>query len=194
MRPHFDRIVPYYLYLVPGLEFEEESLDYYERFFGVKITRLPHVSVYRLLNNLVFQAPENCAVVEQADLPEPSYEDIRIAMTKKFGLSEDTFVADGVRAADSPMRRVAIMKHGPISWRQKKYHPVWDWLKADLVDCFRREGVKLPIDYKLWGRTFDGIDLRFLVPLKRHFPRDYRRVLEFFPLAELEVFRWERAQ
>jgi hypothetical protein len=29
------------------------------------------------------------------------------------------------------------------------------------------------------------------VPLKKHFPRDYQRVLEWFPLAEAEVMRFE---
>ena len=46
IRPHFERVIPYYLYLVPGLEFVEESLAFYERFFGAKIARLPHSRLY----------------------------------------------------------------------------------------------------------------------------------------------------
>jgi hypothetical protein len=46
----------------------------------------------------------------------------------------------------------------------------------------------------MFGRSFDGLDLRFLVPLKKHRPKDYAKVLEWFPLADLEVFRWERSQ
>lgn len=191
LRPHFDRVIPYYLYMVPGLEFEEESLDYYERFFGERIVRLPHTSIYRQLKNLTFQAPQNCIVIEQAQLPAVDYNDIREAMIELFDLQDDALVADGVRAADSPMRRIAIHTHGTISWNLRKYHPIWDMRKADLEAMFRAERVKLPVDYKVWGRTFDGIDLRFLVPLKRHFPRDYQRVLEYFPLADAEVFRWE---
>lgn len=193
IRPHFDRVAPYYLYLVPGLEFVEEALAYYERFFETKIARLPHPSLYRMLNNFVFQPPERCAVIEQAKLPNFSYLTIRKAMCRDLGLPPDTLVADGVRAADSPMRRLSMMTHGTIKPKQGKYHPVWDWKKADLVESFRRHGVKLPVDYRLFGRTFDGIDLRFLVPLKKHRPSDYRRVLDWFPLADLEVFRWERA-
>lgn len=91
------------------------------------------------------------------------------------------------------MRRIAISRYGTISGDQKKYHPIWDWKKADLIDCFKKHKVKLPIDYKLFGRSFDGIDLRFLLPLKQNMPNDYNKILEWFPLAELEVFRWERA-
>ena len=193
IRDSFERVHPYYLYLIPGLEFVEESLAHYERFFGEKIVRLPHPSLHRWLTNFVFQPPERCLVIEQAGLQSHEYRDIQAAMCQMRKLPDDCLVADGVRAADSPMRRVSINTHGPISWNQKKYHPVWDWKKSDLIDAFRKSGVKLPEDYKLFGRTFDGLDLRFLVPLKKHRPADYRRVLEWFPLADLEVFRWECA-
>lgn len=193
IRDSFEAVHPYYLYLVPGLEFVEESLAYYEQYFGVKIARLPHPSLHRWLNNYTFQPPERCLVIDQAGLPNHEYIHVHAAMCDLRNLPENMLVADGVRAADSPMRRVAIKTHGPITWSQKKYHPVWDWKKADLIDCFERHNVRLPIDYKLFGRTFDGLDLRFILPLKKHRPADYKRVLEWFPLAELEVFRWENA-
>ena len=193
IRDSFDRVVPYYLYLVPGLEFVDESLAYYEQFFGERIIRLPHPSLHRWLNNFVFQPPDRCLVVEQAGLPNHSYKDIREAVLSVAGGQDDMLVADGVRAADSPMRRISINTHGSISWNQSKYHPVWDWKKADLIECFTKHNVKLPEDYRLFGRTFDGLDLRFLLPLKKHRPADYRRILEWFPMADLEVFRWECA-
>ena len=130
IREHFDAVHPYYLYLIPGLEFVEESLDYYERFFGTRIYRLPHPSLHRWLNNFVFQPPERCAVIEQADLPEFDYTDSVRAIIEDQGLQHGMLAADGVRAADSPMRRIAIKTHGPITAKQQKYHPVWDWKKA----------------------------------------------------------------
>lgn len=193
IRDHFDEVIPYYLYLIPDLEFVEESLAYYEKFFGAKIIRLPHPSLHRWLNNFIFQAPQNCLCIEQAKLPNFDYVHIQKAIAKSRNLQKDILVADGVRAADSPMRRVAISIHGSISYNQLKYHPIWDWKKKDLIDCFNKHNVKLPIDYKIFGRSFDGLDLRFLMPLKRHLPNDYKKILEWFPLAELEVFRYERS-
>lgn len=188
IREHFDEIVPYYLYLVPDLEFVNESIDYYERYFGTKIVQLPHPSVHRMLNNFVFQPPQNCKVIEQAGLPDFDYLDIQAVMCERYNLPKKTLVADGVRAADSPMRRVAINTHGSISYKQLKYHPIWDWKKADLVECFKKHNVKLAVDYKIFGRSFDGIDLRFLYLIREHFPRDYQKILNLYPLADLEVF------
>ncbi|EEJ5117671.1 phosphoadenosine phosphosulfate reductase family protein [Salmonella enterica] len=193
IREHFEEVIPYYLYLVPGLEFVEESIDYYEKFFGQKIIQLPHPSLHRWLNNYIFQPPERCAVIEQAGLPSFDYTDVQKILVKQRGLQKNLLVADGVRAADSPMRRIAISSHGTISYNQLRYHPIWDWKSADLVACFRRHNVNLSIDYKLFGRSFDGLDLRFLLPLKKHRPRDYQKILEWFPLADLEIFRWEKA-
>jgi hypothetical protein len=195
IRDTFDEVIPIYRYLVPDLEFVEESLVYYERFFGVRIRRFPHPSFYRLLRNLVFQAPENCSAVEDRDrrLRGYDYADSNVQVCRDAGLPEDTYCASGVRAADSPMRRLHFQKHGPITEKKCAYYPVWDLTKSGILHLMERARVRVPRDYAIFGRSFDGLDYRFLAPIKRHFPRDYARILEWFPLAEAELFRFERA-
>lgn len=51
----FKRIIPIYLYLVPGLNFEEDDLKYFEDVFQTHIMQLPHPSLYRMMFNNVFQ-------------------------------------------------------------------------------------------------------------------------------------------
>lgn len=48
---------PFFMYHCPGLEFIEASLDYYERFFGTHIIRLPHHLLYKSLNDFLYQPP-----------------------------------------------------------------------------------------------------------------------------------------
>jgi hypothetical protein len=191
IRDHFDEVVPYYLYLVPGLEFVDESLDYYERhLFGRRIIRLPHPSLIRMLNGFVFQPPERCKVIEELDLYEHDYEDIAESIREAEGLPPETMTATGVRAADSPIRYSHFKKRGAINRNKLTFAPVFDWNKERLFGAIQRSGVKLPVDYRLFGRTFDGIDLRFLYPIKQHFPRDYQRILDWFPMADMELFRY----
>ena len=195
IRDSFDEVVPYHLFLVPGLEFVEESLAYYEKIIGRRIWNMPHQSLYKWLNNFVFQTPARAGVIEAAQLPTFDYNDIVSLVAKFEGLPEKSvMVATGVRAADSPMRRVSIMTHGAISRTQRRYMPIWDWSKDRLISEITRSGIKLPLDYDLFGRSFDGIDLRFLLPLKRERPADYAKVLEWFPLAELEIWRYEKTR
>lgn len=191
MRRYFSKIIPYYCYTVPGLEFVEESLNYYEDFFGTHIYRLPHRSLPRMLNAMVFQPPEHVTKIEKAEFTGDEYDDFMIGeLIRQAGkLPSAAYVGTGVRMADSPMRRIGIKTHGAINHNQKKFYPVYDWKKADLLREFEASGVKLPVDYRLFGRTFDGLDYRFLKPIKENFPRDYEKIITWFPLAELELYR-----
>lgn len=185
-------IIPYHLFLVPGLEFVEESLAYYEKAFGTKIWNLPHPSFYSWLNCYVFQTPAHAAVIAAARLPAFTFADIRKLVREASGAPEGVFTASGVRAVDSPMRMAGVKRHGPINRSARTYMPVHDWNAARLREELVKGGIKLPVDYILFGRSFDGLDLRFLLPLKKHRPRDYAKVLEWFPLAEIEIWRYER--
>ena len=189
IRDHFPKIVPYYMYLVPGLEFVEESLRYYEQIIGTKILRIPHPSLYRWLNCQVFTAPWQASVIEGAGLPDFEYFDIQEAMRQDFGLGPHSYVATGVRAADSPIRRMSMMRHGTISHKTKQFYPVWDWRIARVWDAIKASKIALPVDYAMFGRSFDGLDYRFLAPIKERFPDDYARICEWFPLAEAELKR-----
>ncbi|WP_205669991.1 hypothetical protein [Amycolatopsis sp. CFH S0078] len=182
---------PFHLYLVPGLEFVDESLAFYERYFGVTIPQLPHPSLFRWLNNLTFQVPERRLIIEAAQLPEPDYVDIsRMLCEQYYALDpESTWTADGIRAADSPNRRTAMKGHGPKREHVMKVSPVWDWRIRHVRAALAEHDCPLPIDYEWFNRTFDGLDLRFLKPIKDNRPRDYDRILEWFPLADMELFR-----
>lgn len=192
MRDHFDEVVPIHFILVPGLSFVDESLDYYERFFGTKIYRLPHPTFYEWLRTSAFQTPSRIGQIAAFDLPPnfdfPAAHDL---VRDEAGLGNNVPCANGIRAADSPMRRVSLMTHGPISYNTRQWSPIWEWNKANLLDALDASGCKLPVDYRVWGRTFDGLDYRFLKPMKEQFPDDYRKVLEWFPLAELSIWRVE---
>ncbi len=103
VRDYFPHVIPYHMYTVPGMRLVEESLQYYEEYFGCHIIRVPHPSTYRMLGNLVFQPPEHCAVIEAANIWQFTPEDLRDALVEQLGLNPDTtFTAVGVRAADSP--------------------------------------------------------------------------------------------
>lgn len=193
-RPHFRRIVPFHMYLVPGLKFVERSLRYYEEFFGTPIIRVPHPSLYRMLNQFVFQAPQNCAVIEAANLADFEYHEIYTQIRAREGLSNTAYAASGVRAVDSPYRLVAIKRYGPINHKKRHFYPIWDWRKPRLLDELRRAKIMLPPDYRVFGRSFDGVDYRFLDPIRRTWPDDYARILQFFPLAEVEIKRREYAR
>jgi hypothetical protein len=137
----------------------------------------------------MYQPPGRCRIIEAARITVPSYATVNAMIREHFQLPADTWVCDGVRAADSPARRAAIVRHGPVSDRRRTQKVVWDWRKQHVMDAIRGAGVELPPEYAWFGRSFDGLDRRFLGPIQQRAPGDYARLLEWFPLAALELRR-----
>ncbi len=191
----FHEIVPYHLNLIPGLRWIEDDLEYYEQWFGTKIIRLPHISFYRQIGELVFQPPHRESIIRELgfdQLTRLTYRDVQEWLCDDLGWDAKTaWTASGVRAADSPQRRIHIVKDKARSHKHRQFYPAFDMLIGDVRAIIERYGVRLPRDYEVFGRSFDGLDYRFVGPLKKHMPEEYERIKFWFPLVEAEILRHE---
>lgn len=189
MREYGIEIIPVYFWLVPDLEFVNDELGYFEEFFGTHIYRYPSPSFFRLINGCVDQPPERLRFIEAASLPTPDYQQTWEVVLDELGLDPKTWKADGVRAADSLNRRASFVKHGVMKESNRKVSPVADWLKGEVMEALDGAGVKLPIDYELFGRSFDGTDYRFTEPMRKHLPDDFQRLCDWFPFLVTDIIR-----
>jgi hypothetical protein len=189
------KVVPFYFYLVPDLEFIQESLAYYEKFFGTKIVRIPSPALYDMIASGTYMPLHRRDVVENLGLLSYTRDQVRDWLAEDYGLRPSEWCAQGVRECDNLARRAAInMLKGGLNQRRRQFYPVWDWSNRRLEDELLKSAVKLPIDYAMFGRSFDGLDFRYLGPIKKHFPKDFARILEWFPLAETELHRQKSIQ
>jgi hypothetical protein len=199
MRDHVD-LKPVYYYCVPDLPMIEESLDYYERklFGGQRIARYPNQLLYDWLENGTYQSYDNLRIWQASKIENPHedldrwYNGVRTGVIEATGIDERALIGVGVKARDSPMRWMSFQKHGSIRINRGSWYPIWNYSQDMLLETIRKSDVKLPVDYHLFGRSFDGLDIRYLLPLKKHRPEDYRKIIEWFPLAEAEVFYYEK--
>ncbi len=193
MREVFDTgIIPLYRYIVPGLSFIEESIDYFERYFKTRIIQLPHPATYRMFNNGVFQYPWNMAVIQACGFLEPTYQQVNEAACEIVGADYKKAVnAVGVRASDSAIRTVAVRRHGVIIRSKQTFYPIWDWTMDDIVEAIQKHKVKLPVDYRMFGRSFDGLYWRYVIPIKQHYPKDYDLLCRYFPQLDAEIARYQ---
>lgn len=189
MLEHGIQAVPYHMYLVPGLSFVDDSIWELERKFQTKIYQIPHPSLFRMLDKLVFQTPDRIDLVNELDPKVPTFEEIQDYIRQESGAPKGSLVGNGVRACDSPLRRISFQQHGHVRLKRETFFPVWNFRKADVMGLLDKHDVRLPEEYAWFGRSFDGIDARFLGPIKKHRPSDYQKILEWFPLAELELYR-----
>jgi len=191
IKDHFKKIIPYHLYLIPGLSFVEEHLSYCEEMMHTKIIRVPAIGLYRMLKNYVFQPPGRLDTIDSFRLITYTHQDVHDLICDDQQISKKTYTAIGIRAPDSQNRRMSIEKHGTINHNLLKYYPVADWNKERLISEIKQSGWKLSVEYKLFGRSFDGLDLRFLFPIRDQYPDDYQKILDWFPFAEFEIKRYE---
>lgn len=186
----FERIVPFYGYLVPGLRFIDESIAYYEDVFQTKIHKYPSPSFYRMLKSGSMMPLWNARFMREIDLNTNwDYDDLAEMICEDLELDEDTYVATGIRAIDNMTRLASMKKNGPVSTNLLKFHPIWDWNKNMLMTRIHRAEINLPADYLAFGRSYDGLDRRFIGPIKSLWPDDYRRIKEFFPLIDTVLWR-----
>lgn len=185
------KVIPFYMYRVPGLAYTQRIIDYYQDYFKTEILQIPNPDLYHMLMRLAYQPPQNCAVIEAAELPSDiGYDTIMDATREWLGLPYNFFVATGSRAVDNIERGMSVRKHGPINWSRQIFWPVWDLRKDDLIALFHKHHVRLTVEYKWYGHSLGGMDYRYLQAIHDNVPDDWQRVLDYFPLAWLELARY----
>ena len=190
MRRYFKQIVPIYHYLHPDLNFINKSLAYYEDVFETKIIRVPNQMLYKHLNSGLFQTQKTWKHILKMGIPNFDNDDVKGYVKDDLGLDAGVLTGIGVRSADSLNRWRTINKYGAVNENRQTFYPVYDWDIEKLVSEIKQANIKLPIDYKIWGKSFDGLDYRFIKPLKDHFPDDYEKLKEYFPLIDVEILRY----
>jgi hypothetical protein len=106
--------------------------------------------------------------------------------------SREIMAAIGIRASDNLLRRTVLISRGAIIRNQQVFYPIWDWNKDRLLNEINKNNIKLPDDYLLFGRSFDGFHYGYLKVIKDQRPDDWKKILEWMPLAEAELWLYER--
>lgn len=186
-------LIPYFCYTIPHLSYDDQMLEYYERELGAHIIRLPHPYLREHLHAGSWQPLENWRVLYWSGLPRYEYADIEDTLAKQFGLGDNYLCVVGFKAADNLMRLRLIRQMGPIGLKRRRYYyAIWDMKTADVKRCIQEHGLKLSRSYLYFGITGDILEYWKIAYLRDHLPEDYQRLLDLFPLADLELFRYEK--
>ena len=177
---HFKRVVPFFMYYIPGLSFQERLLKWYEDKYGIEIVRLPH---FELSNLMRYGTLRN----EDLSVPIISINDIYAWMRNKTGIN---WIAAGERSGDSVIRGAMIKHSGSIDWNRGRFYPVAWWKQQEILDYIKIKKLYRGADSRTFGTSFEGVNTRSFVDLKEHFPSDYERAVTLFPLAEGAVVRF----
>lgn len=179
---YFKRVVPFFMYLVPGLEFQEKMLRWYENKYKTEIIRIPHFEVSEFLKYGSFTLYDhNVDVVGITD----TYEYIR----QKTGIH---WIAAGERCADSIVRNAMIKQSGSIDYKRGRFYPIAYWKKNDVMQYIKLRRLYLSPEQKKLGFSFRSLSGNELAVIKEHYPDDYKKILRVYPFAGAAVERFEK--
>lgn len=178
---HFKRVQPFFMYYVPGLRMQEETIRRYEKRYGVDVIRIPHFEVSNFMRYGTFRDPDPyVGIVSVKDV----YDYLRIK-------TDIYWIACGERIADSVVRRAMIKRSGSIDKERGRFYPLAYWTKSDVVNYIQHYNLKLGKDYNKLGYSFRSLNANDLTFLNEEYPDDLQRVLRLYPLAMAGIKREE---
>lgn len=184
------KYIPFYFFHIPNLEFVNDQIDLYSNIFDIEIIQMPHPMLYDNLRHQDFMDKQTADYIAGFDIPKMTFDSMINAYLKENG-SPKLFDIVGMRAAESFNRRKFFERVGGIDELKNKIYPIWNWKKADVLQLLANNKVPLSADYKIWNRSFDGLKYQFLFGVKKHYPKDFIKIKEYFPLIDLELKRYE---
>jgi phosphoadenosine phosphosulfate reductase len=179
---YFKAVQPYFMYIVPDLEFQERTLRYYEQKYKTEIIRMPHFMLSEFLRYGSFRAFDpSVQIVKTVE----AYNWLRV----ETGIY---WIAAGERIADSIVRRAMIKESGTIDERRGRIYPVAKFTKAEILAYNERNKLPLSAENKALGFSFRSLMPLYMLAIKRTFPQDFEKIKRFFPLIEASVRQGER--
>ena len=175
-----------YFEFLPGLPMVENYLKYIEDKFGEPVIKFQSILFYQFMINGLLQKPG-----VRWELWEDAME-LGFAVPKQeaankwiMELFPEHMLSIGIRVSDGIFRAKKLRERGPVEWGKNEWYPVADCYRSDIVRIIESAGVKLPVDYRLFGRSFESVRHWTAGPIRKHCPKTWAVIEEHFPMARL---------
>lgn len=179
------RVVPFFMYYVPGLSYQDRYLDHVASRYRLDILRVPHWHLSTLFRRGTFRFPNAYSQC----LPRVRINDIEAALRAQTHLR---WVCTGQKCDDSLQRRGMISSCRGRNLKTLRAYPVGYWSDAQIWGYIRERDLFLPSDYAVNGGRSIGSALRSgrdLALIHQRYPSDYAKIIEWFPFLAARAIR-----
>lgn len=177
---YFKKVVPFFMYLVPDLEFQEKTLKWYENKYNTEIVRIPHFEVSEFLKYGSFTMADWSVDVVGIN-------DTYAYMRETTGIQ---WIAAGERCADSIVRNAMIKKSGSIDYKRGRFFPLAYWKKNEVIEYIKYKKLYLSPEQKKIGFSFRSLAGSELAVIKEYYPDDFKKIKAVYPFCEAGVERF----
>lgn len=178
---YFRNVQPFFMYLVPGLKFQDEALAKYEKHYDVDIIRVPHFENADFYRYGSFRDPDY-------SVPRVKIRGIYEYLRKETGIK---WIAGGEKINDSIVRRAMLKHSGSIDVERGRFYPVMYWTDKEIKQYIKMNNLLYPKFNRELGFSFHSLAGKELSAIKQIYPEDYNRIIKFFPEARAGVLQYE---
>jgi phosphoadenosine phosphosulfate reductase len=177
----FQHVTGFFMYIVPGLSFQERILRYYELRYKIKILRIPHFMLSEFYRYGTFRVMDDSVPIVST---LETYNYVR-------ELTDTWWIAGGERISDSIIRRAMIKRSSAIDRQRGRFYPIAYWNKQDVMDYIRLNKLRVGEESRELGFSFRSLMPQEIITIKKFYPEDYARIRRFFPLIEATIAHYE---
>lgn len=191
LREHGIEPILVYKYFIKGLPMVENYIDYFQKKFNVKVYQLPHTLCTEAVDNAFYQKPVKAMEkfrnnITQYSLFAYTKEVIDNGIADCFG-GKDVVFHIGLRYTDGLRRYQHLMKNG-VQFKNK-FYPIASFKVGDIYDLLDKYECYLPIEYGLWGISFESPRSFNINLIKEHCPETFNAIKAKFPMIQALCYR-----
>jgi len=188
MSKDFEEIVCCFMYVVKDLEHIARYIDYAQKkYSNVRFVQVPHFGLLSYIKYGYMGCQKN------ASQKLLNLSDITDIVRNKTGIDWAFF---GFKQSDSLNRRLMLRNYDRecINWETKKCYPLSKCKNKEILEYIKHNRLIVPecYDNKHQSMGQDISDCSYLLYLRKNYPNDLRRVVEFFPYAERILFEYDK--
>lgn len=183
MRSGFTEVVPFFMYLVPGLSFVEKRLKWAESMYGVKIMQVPHWVGYSYIRQEVFCDRK----YTMDDMPEVKLPELYAMVQMQTGIN---LILNGGKKSDGLWRKRFIWS---VRNKASLMHPIDEWNKWDVYAYLKARNIPVPKESVDMGAKGAGVGLHpsSLLWIYDNHPDDFKKIEKVYPYVRAAVYRRE---
>ncbi len=189
LSPIFEKVICYYMWLVPGL-------DHVKPFLHWAVTKYPNVEI-RQIQHYQRDAFDKFGFFQHGE-GNPDVKTRKVGEVEEMVRQETgiKWAFSGMKGVDGFMKRMRLLtfKKRNNSYLTEKgmVYPLAVWTNKEVLKYIEMRNLIKPFVYnpKDVSQGF-GVDLRSLLLLRKRFPRDYERTVREFPFCEKLVFDYD---
>lgn len=183
-----------YDYFLPDIPMVNNYIDYFEKKFDVKIYKLPSTLYYEQTDNALWQLPVKARETFRNHITKYEYwkkttNKIRNEILKYLNLKkEEVIFHKGLRYTDGQFRYLSIIKNGVLT-KQNTFLPIASFKVSDIQEILKKYDCKLPIEYGLWGISFESPRSWNAELIEKNCPKSWEYMKQYFPMIQTLKYR-----